>query len=162
MWHGRTAWRTALTFLEMVQRRLPGGSRPRSESWWKFRTQRRHGTHKMSFYPALTLLWKGLQPLKRKIIVASSLMWSAWELCHVVEPSLWREFYILLNILKFDQDTVQYQPGSCQQTGTVSRRQGLDLTALFVFLMQCPRNVQQNLRRWIISGIQYNKMQSQE
>lgn len=52
------------------------------------------------------------------------------------------EFYILLNILKFGYDAVKYQPGSCHHAGVLRRRQGLDLIALFVFLVQCPRNMQ--------------------
>lgn len=34
-------------------------------------------------------------------IVAQSLMWRVWELCHVTEPSFCQGFQILLNILKF-------------------------------------------------------------
>lgn len=55
-----------------------------------------------------------------------------------------REFYILLNILKFGYDAVKYEPGSCHHEGALRRRQGVDLMALFVFLMKCPRNMQQN------------------
>lgn len=60
-----------------------------------------------------------------------------------MEPGSDREFYILLNILKFGYE---YQPGSCHQA-VLLEGEGLDLIALFVFLMQCPRNTQQNCNR---------------
>lgn len=52
-----------------------------------------------------------------------------------------REFYILLNILKFSYHTVKYQSGSCHQWVLVEEDRELDLRTLFVLLMQHRRNM---------------------
>lgn len=93
----------------------------------------------MSFYPVMKLLGENLHPLDGGAGRGGGSI-EPHVVCLGAVPCKWnqvsnREFYILLNILKFGYDAVKYQPGSCHHAGALRRRQGLDLMALFVFLM---------------------------